>query len=79
MAELGTLVEKGSAIDVPWLLVHGTEDDVVLIKDTHDIFEKANEPKQKLVIEGCDHVFSEDEHRAAMVDGVVDWVKALGL
>jgi alpha-beta hydrolase superfamily lysophospholipase len=74
---IGTLVEKGADVNVPWLLVHGTEDDVVLIKDTHDIFEKANEPKQKLIIDGCDHVFSEDPHRVAMVDGVVSWVKAL--
>ena len=74
---IGTLVEKGSEITVPWLLVHGTEDDVVLIQDTHDIFEKANEPKQKLVIDGCDHVFSEPEHMSQMVKGTVSWVNAL--
>ncbi len=74
---IGTLVEKGGEIGVPWLLVHGTEDDVVLIQDTHDIFEKANEPKRKLVIDGCDHVFSEPNHLAAMVDGVVGWAKSL--
>ena len=70
---LGTLVDKGAEITVPWLLVHGTEDDVVLIQDTHDIFEKANEPKQKLVIDGCDHVFSEPEHMTQMVEGAVSW------
>lgn len=77
LTSIGTLVEKGAEISVPWLLVHGTEDDVVLIEDTHDIFEKASEPKRKLILEGCDHVFSESTHLAAMVDGVVSWVKAL--
>lgn len=76
---IGSLVDKGGEVAVPWLLVHGTEDDVVLVKDTHDVFERAREPKQKLIIDGCDHVFSDDRHLAAMVGGVVDWVKALSL
>ena len=71
------VVDKGGEIKVPWLLVHGTEDDVVLIQDTHDIFEKANEPKQKLVIDGCDHVFSEPAHMTQMVEGTVSWVNSL--
>ena len=79
MRAIGTVVDKGGEISVPWLLVHGTEDDVVLIQDTHDIFEKAREPKQKIIIEGCDHVFSEPPHLGAMVDGVVAWVRALDL
>lgn len=74
---IGTLVAKGAEISVPWLLVHGTEDDVVLIKDTHEIFEKAPDAAEKLVIDGCDHVFSEPDHCKTMVDGVVGWVKAL--
>ena len=75
MASIGTVVELGAKISVPWLLIHGTEDDVVLIEDTHNIFEKANDPKQKLVIDGCDHVFSEPEHMKQMVEGAVSWVQ----
>ena len=74
---IDTLVEKGSQIDVPWLLVHGTADDVVLIDDTHDIFERAGHGKEKLIIEGSDHVFSDSEHMKAMVDGVVSWIKEM--
>lgn len=74
---IDTLVEKGSQIDVPWLLVHGTADDVVLIDDTHDIFERAGHGKEKLIIEGSDHVFSDSEHMKAMVDGIVSWIKEM--
>ena len=74
---IDTLVEKGSQIDVPWLLVHGTADDVVLIDDTYDIFERAGHGKEKLIIEGSDHVFSDSEHMKAMVDGVLDWIKEM--
>ncbi|MEC7861150.1 MAG: alpha/beta fold hydrolase [Verrucomicrobiota bacterium] len=74
---IDTLVEKGSQIDVPWLLVHGTADDVVLIDDTHDIFERAGHGKEKLIIEGSDHVFSDFEHMKAMVDGVLGWIKKM--
>ena len=77
LRSIDTLVEKGSQIDVPWLLVHGTADDVVLIDDTHDIFERAGHGKEKLIIEGSDHVFSDSEHMKAMVDGVLDWIKEM--
>jgi dipeptidyl aminopeptidase/acylaminoacyl peptidase len=55
-------------------LIHGTEDDVVLIDDTHDIHEKAGENCTKLIIEGADHVFSDAEHMKKMVDGAVKWL-----
>ena len=74
---IDTLIEKGTQIDVPWLLVHGTADDVVLIDDTHDIFERAGHGKEKLIIEGSDHVFSDSEHMKAMVDGVLSWIKEM--
>ena len=74
---IDTLVEKGNQIDVPWLLVHGTADDVVLIDDTHDIFERAGHGKEKLIIEGSDHVFSDSEHMKAMVDGVLSWIQEM--
>ncbi len=75
MNEISSVLEKGSQIKVPWLLIHGTEDDVVPIDETHEIFEKANEPKKKVVIGGADHVFSTDEASAVMVEAVVTWLQ----
>src|SRR5690606_8229043 len=38
LAAIGTVVNEAPKIKVPWLLVHGTADDVVPIQDSHDIF-----------------------------------------
>ena len=74
METLGTIVDTGSEIRIPWLLVHGTEDDVVLVQDSNDIYEKANEPKQLHIIGGADHSFNEPAHCDEMVATVVSWV-----
>jgi len=75
MNQIDTVVAKASQITVPWLLVHGTEDDVVPIQDSRDIFTRANEPKQLVEIPGADHVFSGDA-TSQMVEKVVSWVRA---
>lgn len=72
---IGSVLEKGSAVVVPWLLVHGTEDDVVPIEESREIFEKANEPKKLVEIPGANHVFA-DAGLAPMVGAVLDWLKA---
>ena len=74
LSGIDTVVERGSRIAVPWLLVHGSEDDVVPLQDSHDIFACAHEPKQLVVIDGAGHVFSDDA-AAQMVAAVMEWVK----
>ncbi len=74
MARINSVVEQGAKIRVPWLLVHGTEDDVVPIQDSLDIFGKANDPKELVKLPGANHVFA-GEHTAPMVQTVVNWLK----
>ena len=74
MSKIGTVVELGSQILVPWLLVHGVEDDVVPLQDSLDIFAKANEPKKLVKLPGANHVFA-GEHTAPMINEVVSWIK----
>lgn len=71
---IDTVVDRGAQIKVPWLLVHGTEDDVVLIQDTKDILAKAGDNAEYVELPGSGHVFS-DEHCQKMVDAVVGWVR----
>ena len=52
MKAIGSIVDLGRRIKVPWLLVHGTEDDVVLIQDSIDIEAKATCPHKFVTIEG---------------------------
>jgi alpha/beta superfamily hydrolase len=77
MKSIGTVVDRGSEITVPWLLVHGTEDDVVPLQDSLDIYERATEPKQLAQIDEADHVFS--EHTPEMVEIVTRWFVDQGL
>ncbi|HTG43844.1 MAG TPA: alpha/beta fold hydrolase [Verrucomicrobiae bacterium] len=76
MAKIGTVLNDAPKIRVPWLLVHGSEDDVVPIQDSHDIFAKANDPKQMVELPGANHVFA-GSHTAPMISQVVSWVQAL--
>ena len=73
MAKIDTVVRRGAEIVVPWLLVHGSEDDVVPIDDSHDILARARDNAELVVIDGADHVFS--EHAQVMVEKVVDWLQ----
>ena len=73
MAQIDTVVERGAEIVVPWLLIHGTEDDVVPIADSHDILARASDNAELVVIDGADHVFS--EHVQVMVEKVVGWLQ----
>lgn len=75
MARIRSVLNEAPKIRVPWLLVHGVEDDVVPLQDSLDIFEKANEPKQLIKLPGANHVFA-GEHTAPMVNAVVSWVKS---
>ena len=74
MNSIGSVLEIGAEIQVPWLLLHGTKDDVVPIEETHEIFEKAGENAQKEVLEGADHVFSNEADVEKLVSGVISWL-----
>lgn len=72
---IGTVIEQTDGVKVPWLLLHGTEDDVVLPQDSVDIKERLGDRVDHMVIEGADHSFN-DEQRQAQLDAVVNWLAA---
>lgn len=74
LEQIGSVAELAGKIRVPWLLVHGSADDVVPIQDSYDIAAKANEPKQLVAMEGANHVFAAP-HTAEMVEMVVNWLQ----
>jgi alpha-beta hydrolase superfamily lysophospholipase len=75
MAKIGSVLNEAPKIKVPWLLVHGVEDDVVPLQDSLDIFARANEPKQLVKLPGANHVFA-GEHTAPMIAEVTRWIRA---
>ncbi len=73
MKAIGSVAPKAPSVRVPWLLVHGTTDDVVPIEDSREIFALANEPKKLVEIPGADHVFSGDS-LDQMTEIVISWL-----
>ena len=73
MATIDSVAKNASKFAVPWLLVHGTEDDIVPPEDSHDILQYANEDTELLELPGVDHVFS-DDGTPIMVEKVVAWI-----
>ena len=74
LTQIDTVVDLSPKIAVPWLLVHGAEDDVVPIEDSHDILANTNSQAQLVTIEGANHVFS-DEYTPVMVEKVIAWIE----
>ncbi|MDY7020322.1 MAG: alpha/beta fold hydrolase [Cyanobacteriota bacterium] len=48
-------IRKVSQLKMPILFTHGTEDDVVPVEMSQELFEAATEPKQLLIVPGADH------------------------
>lgn len=65
---------QAGRIGVPWLLVHGTGDDVVLPRDSKGIKEQLGNGVDLVLIEEANHVFSERQHMETATAAVVDWL-----
>jgi pimeloyl-ACP methyl ester carboxylesterase len=76
LRKIGSVLNEAPKIKAPWLLVHGTEDDVVPISDSREIFAKANKPKELFEIPGANHVFAGDATQK-MVAKVKNWIAGL--
>lgn len=75
MAKIHSVADQAPKIKVPWLLVHGTEDDVVPLQDSKDIAARANDPKELIELPGADHVFSGPATQK-MIEVVTAWIKS---
>ena len=60
-------------IQVPWLLVHGTADEIVPFQDSVDVRSAADGHPELVALEGCDHRYTGFEDRMART--VVDWLR----
>lgn len=77
MQALGSLLPKVSSVSVPWLIVHGEDDDVVPISHSREVA-AANHSVRLIEISGADHVFSENDSDRDMAQTVVSWLKSSG-
>ncbi|QJE97022.1 alpha/beta hydrolase [Luteolibacter luteus] len=73
LGAIGDLFDEVGQISVPWLLIHGTADDVVLIEDSRDAYDTAEEPKRLVEIEGAEHSFDEKTY-PKVIQETADWL-----
>lgn len=74
MTRLGDLFDEASRINAPWLLIHGTADDVVLPRDSRDGYAAAGEPRKLVEVEGAGHSFDQHGH-PAVIAAIADWLE----
>ncbi|BCU75814.1 alpha/beta fold hydrolase [Luteolibacter sp. LG18] len=71
---IGDTLDVAAEVEVPWLLVHGTEDDIIPVLDSEDAYAAAQCDKHLVEIEGADHVF-DDASYPRVIDEVDAWLK----
>jgi pimeloyl-ACP methyl ester carboxylesterase len=74
MRGIGSLVETAGKIMQPWLLIHGTEDDVVPMQDSLDAFEAATCEKKLIAIPAAGHSFDEESY-PVVVAAIDAWLR----
>jgi len=67
------LLNSIKKINCPILFIHGSKDDRVPISEMEAYFRNANEPKEKIIIEGVDHGL--EPCREKMYEIAVQWFK----
>ena len=75
MKSIGDILPAAATVTQPWLLIHGSEDDVVPIQDGRDAHAAARCEKQWLEIQGAGHSFDETSY-PRIIDAVDAWLTA---
>jgi fermentation-respiration switch protein FrsA (DUF1100 family) len=73
LGAIGDLFDEVGQVSVPWLLIHGIADDVVMIQDSRDAYDTAEEPKKLVEIPGAGHSFDGKTY-PQVVSEVGDWL-----
>jgi len=73
MLQIKSVLPRASGIQIPWLLIHGTNDDVVPISESQSLILNFEKTRELVEIDGADHVFSGTAINV-VTDSVVDWL-----
>lgn len=69
-----SVAPQAEQISIPWLLLHGSADDVVLPKDTEQVVQIKANAVNAIYIEGADHSFNDPAHKAQLTAAVSTWL-----
>jgi pimeloyl-ACP methyl ester carboxylesterase len=73
MKTIGSILPAAASITQPWLIIHGTADDLVPLQDSKDAFAAAVSHKRLLEIENGGHAFDETSY-PQMIDAIDEWL-----
>jgi alpha/beta superfamily hydrolase len=73
---IGSVAPLVESVKAPWLLLHGTADDVVLPKDTEQVQSLKGDAVEVIFVEGADHSFNQPAHKAKLTQSIVEWLTA---
>lgn len=59
----------------PLLIVHGSKDSCVPVKEAYELYEFANKPKKLVIIKGADHQFSKKRHLLSLLWQIYRFIK----
>ncbi len=74
LLSIGSTLPQASTLNIPWLIVHGSEDEIVRVQDSVDLSEAADGRAELSILEGVDHSFSA-EGLPAMLERVAPWIE----
>lgn len=74
LKQVGNVISEAAKVQAPWLFIHGSDDDVVPIKDSRDAFSAASCEKELIEIPQADHMFGK-EHYPRIIDAIDSWLR----
>ncbi len=73
LVQIDTVIPAVKDIRLPWLLIHGSDDDVVLPDDSVHLFNHLRGKKKHVVIDGTDHSFV--GHWELLAEEIDSWLE----
>jgi len=73
MKQIKSVLPRASGLGLPWLLVHGTADEIVPVTDSQLLVQKFETSRELVEIDGACHQFSGNSTNK-LVDSVIDWL-----
>lgn len=74
MRGIGDVLDQAAEVVQPWLLIHGTDDDIVPVADSRDAYAAATCMKELIEIPGEGHAFSEGSYQQ-ITEAIHVWLK----
>lgn len=66
--------EKLKQYNIPTIIIHGSEDEVVPVDHAYKLYDSINAPRELHIIEGADHSLTNFSHRNEAINLITQWM-----